>query len=430
MLTAALRAAAPLLFATATRPAAAAAAADALSAAATGLQQRRFLADKAQHPVYLVFGASGGIGSALVEQLTRGSAGGGAAVVLAGRDERKLQATAEKSGAAASGGGGGGSGGGGGVVMPCDALDPTQVENVVSEVMSKYGRLDGVASCVGNVVAGSASTTSLEHFKQTLDINLVTAFNVTKAATKVGRPDTPRGAVALQRSAMAMAMAAAAVVAAAVVAAAVASAASIQSYIALLNQSGGGSLVLVSAAVAETGVPHFEAMSAAKAGVEGLARATAATYADRGIRVNCVAPGLTRTRQTEQFTEGSPAVRDASRAMVPASRHRMTWRRPWRSSCRQTAVSSTASKQQQRQQRQQHQQQQQRQQRQQQQQQQRQQQQQQRQQWQQWQRLFSRLRHPRHRAWLAVRPGLRGAQEVLLPHTATAPSNPRCCSQL
>ncbi|GLC70187.1 hypothetical protein PLESTF_000935500 [Pleodorina starrii] len=383
MLTAALRAAAPLLFATATRPAAAAAAADALSAAATGLQQRRFLADKAQHPVYLVFGASGGIGSALVEQLTRGSAGGGAAVVLAGRDERKLQATAEKSGAAASGGGGGGSGGGGGVVMPCDALDPTQVENVVSEVMSKYGRLDGVASCVGNVVAGSASTTSLEHFKQTLDINLVTAFNVTKAATK-----------------------------------------------ALLNQSGGGSLVLVSAAVAETGVPHFEAMSAAKAGVEGLARATAATYADRGIRVNCVAPGLTRTRQTEQFTEGSPAVRDASRAMVPASRHRMTWRRPWRSSCRQTAVSSTASKQQQRQQRQQHQQQQQRQQRQQQQQQQRQQQQQQRQQWQQWQRLFSRLRHPRHRAWLAVRPGLRGAQEVLLPHTATAPSNPRCCSQL
>lgn len=31
----------------------------------------------------------------------------------------------------------------------------------------------------------------------------------------------------------------------------------------------GGSLVLVSAAVASAGLPHFEAMSAAKAGVEG-----------------------------------------------------------------------------------------------------------------------------------------------------------------
>ena len=34
----------------------------------------------------------------------------------------------------------------------------------------------------------------------------------------------------------------------------------------------GGAIVLVSAAVAEQGVPNFEAMSAAKAGVEGGAR--------------------------------------------------------------------------------------------------------------------------------------------------------------
>ncbi len=35
----------------------------------------------------------------------------------------------------------------------------------------------------------------------------------------------------------------------------------------------------------------------------GLARAVAATYAPQGIRVNCVAPGLTPTRQTKAFTQ-------------------------------------------------------------------------------------------------------------------------------
>ncbi|KXZ43571.1 hypothetical protein GPECTOR_87g434 [Gonium pectorale] len=225
-------------------------------------------------PVYLVFGAGGGIGSALVERLTRGSAGGagpgggGARVVLAGLHGDKLHAAAERAGAAGgpgsgsgsgsgSGGqqGGSGSGSGGGDVLECDAMQPEQVESVVSTVVSRYGRLDGVASCVGDVRAGAAATTSLPDFKR-----------------------------------------------------------------ALLKQPGGGSLVLVSAAVAETGIPHWEAMSAAKAGVEGLARATAASYAPRGLRVNCVAPGLTRTEQTTAFTQGSASVREASVAMVPSRR--------------------------------------------------------------------------------------------------------------
>jgi short-subunit dehydrogenase len=82
--------------------------------------------------VYMVFGASGGIGSALVEYLSRGSGGagggaggaGGATVVLAARDERKLQATAEER----SGGGGGES-----EVLPCDASDPKQVSYACTE---------------------------------------------------------------------------------------------------------------------------------------------------------------------------------------------------------------------------------------------------------------------------------------------------------
>jgi len=46
---------------------------------------------------------------------------------------------------------------------------------------------------------------------------------------------------------------------------------------------------------------NHEAIAAAKAGIEGLAVAAAASYAPKGIRVNCVAPGLTRTPLTAKL---------------------------------------------------------------------------------------------------------------------------------
>lgn len=63
----------------------------------------------------------------------------------------------------------------------------------------------------------------------------------------------------------------------------------------VLMMKDGGSIVLMSSAVARTGLKNHEAIAAAKAGVVGLARAAAATYAGRGVRVNAVAPGLVDT---------------------------------------------------------------------------------------------------------------------------------------
>ena len=59
--------------------------------------------------------------------------------------------------------------------------------------------------------------------------------------------------------------------------------------------------------------------AAAKAGLEGYARAAAATYAAAGIRINVVAPGLTDTPLAAPLLR-SDASRAASEAMHPTGR--------------------------------------------------------------------------------------------------------------
>ena len=91
----------------------------------------------------------------------------------------------------------------------------------------------------------------------------------------------------------------------------------------IMKQSG-GSVVLVSSAAARIGMPNHEAIAAAKAGVEGLTRSAAATYAGRGIRFNAVAPGLTKTNMTrniwsnEQAAEASERMHALGRLGEPA----------------------------------------------------------------------------------------------------------------
>lgn len=77
-----------------------------------------------------------------------------------------------------------------------------------------------------------------------------------------------------------------------------------------------GAAVLVSTAAARIGTPNHEAVAAAKAGLEGLVRATAATYAGAGIRVNAVAPGLMETPATSGLI-ASPLAREAAAKQYP-----------------------------------------------------------------------------------------------------------------
>jgi len=75
----------------------------------------------------------------------------------------------------------------------------------------------------------------------------------------------------------------------------------------------GGSIVLVSSAAARIGLANHEAIAAAKSGVIGLTLAAAILWA-RGIRVNCVAPGLVRTPLTARLTANETSLK-ASEAM-------------------------------------------------------------------------------------------------------------------
>lgn len=73
---------------------------------------------------------------------------------------------------------------------------------------------------------------------------------------------------------------------------------------------GGGSIVNVSSRTATAGVPGMAVYGASKGALEALSRGAAVELADRQVRVNVVAPGLTRTRMNEEWlaAQADPAA--------------------------------------------------------------------------------------------------------------------------
>jgi len=176
---------------------------------------------------YVIFGAYGGVGSALSRRLAKK----GANLLLAGRDEARLADLAAELGAQ---------------TFALDATKLLMVESCMKHASELFGQVSGVANCVGSLLLKPAHMLSEEEWDATITTNLKSAFAIVRAATST-------------------------------------------------MSAHGGSIVLLSTAAARIGLANHEAISAAKAGVEGLALAAAASYASKGIRINCVAPGMTRT---------------------------------------------------------------------------------------------------------------------------------------
>lgn len=86
------------------------------------------------------------------------------------------------------------------------------------------------------------------------------------------------------------------------------------------NDTPAGSAVLFTSVVSTIGVPNHEAIAMAKGAVGALVAATAATYAAQDLRVNAIAPGLTRTGATERLF-ASPQAEASICAQYPLGRY-------------------------------------------------------------------------------------------------------------
>lgn len=194
-------------------------------------------------------------GSAIGSSVARRLAADGATLVLAARDPSRVEALAADLDAQ---------------VVQADATSFEDVERCAREAAARNGRLDGVLNCAGSILLKPAHLTTADELSQVLTTNLVSAFATVRAA-------------------------------------------------ALVMRQTGGSIVLISSAAAQIGLPNHEAIAAAKAGVIGLMRSAAASYASSGIRVNAVAPGLVDTPLSRSITTNETALK-ASIAMHPLGR--------------------------------------------------------------------------------------------------------------
>jgi NAD(P)-dependent dehydrogenase (short-subunit alcohol dehydrogenase family) len=83
---------------------------------------------------------------------------------------------------------------------------------------------------------------------------------------------------------------------------------------------GGGAIVNTSSAGGLVGTPGLAAYTASKHGVVGLTKVAALEYAQSGIRVNAVCPGVIHTSMIDQVREIAPEVVDMLVARHPIGR--------------------------------------------------------------------------------------------------------------
>ena len=82
----------------------------------------------------------------------------------------------------------------------------------------------------------------------------------------------------------------------------------------LIEKNGGGAIVNIASAAALLGsCPSQIAYTASKGGVVSMSREIAVCYANRGIRVNTVCPGVTRTPMIEELRPSEEAMRERFR---------------------------------------------------------------------------------------------------------------------
>ena len=151
-----------------------------------------------------------------------------------------------------------------------DATSEEDIKNFVSSV-KEIGDIDAVLHTVGSFAVRPPHAMNKEAFEAVISTNLTSAFLTLSIVGK-----------------------------------------------AMLGQ-GHGRMVFTSSVAGSLGLVNHEAISAAKGGIEAMVRSAAATYANRGIRVNAVAPGLTNTKLASPIMSNETASQAASQK-IPIKR--------------------------------------------------------------------------------------------------------------
>jgi NAD(P)-dependent dehydrogenase (short-subunit alcohol dehydrogenase family) len=213
-----------------------------------------------ENKVALVTGAASGLGLATA----RAFAESGASVAMADWNEKAVHSAAEELEAQ----------GYRTLAICCDVADDAQVEAMVEQTATAFGRLDAAYNNAGvqNVLAETADT-SPEDYDRVMGINLRGVWSSMKFELQQMRK---------------------------------------QGNGAIVNCSSLGGLV----GGAERGIYH-----AAKHGVLGFTKSAALEYAARGIRINAICPGMIQTPMSDQMVAaGQGEALAALEKMIPMGR--------------------------------------------------------------------------------------------------------------
>ncbi len=196
---------------------------------------------------FLIFGATGSIGSSLAEQM---KTAGYDNVHLVSRNQSEVESIASKYGFS---------------FTVADVLQDGFMEKVKSDVPEAKG----IAYCIGSIDLKPVRMTKEEDFNKCMKLNLYSAVEAIK-----GFQDSLR--------------------------------------------KNKGSIVLFSTAAVHRGFTNHSIIASAKAAVEGLAISLAAEFAPN-IRVNCIAPSLTKSKIAQPMLKNS-AIADGIAKAHPLKR--------------------------------------------------------------------------------------------------------------